>query len=154
MVEISLRPVEQEDVDVFFGYQREPEGVALAAFSPRDHDEHRAHWGRILADEETEARTVVADGSVVGNVVSWRQDGHREIGYWIGKEHWGKGFATGAVSAFLDIDSARPLHAWIAVHNLGSIRVLEKCGFVESHRLEPDERGVRYVVMVLEGDPS
>jgi RimJ/RimL family protein N-acetyltransferase len=44
--------------------------------------------------------------------------GGRLVGYWIGKEHWGKGVATEC-----------PLHAHVAKHNVGSIRVLEKCGF-------------------------
>jgi len=35
----------------------------------------------------------------------------------------------------------RPLHAWVARSNVGSIRVLEKCGFVQvGSRAEHDER--------------
>jgi L-amino acid N-acyltransferase YncA len=35
----------------------------------------------------------------------------------------------------------RPLHAWVAGSNLGSIRVLEKCGFVQvGSRAEYDDR--------------
>jgi RimJ/RimL family protein N-acetyltransferase len=30
---------------------------------------------------------------------------------------------------FLDEVTLRPLHAYVAAHNRGSIRVLEKCGF-------------------------
>ena len=48
---------------------------------------------------------------------------------WIGREHWGKGIATRALSDFLVLEPARSLHAWAALHNLASIRVLEKCGF-------------------------
>jgi RimJ/RimL family protein N-acetyltransferase len=68
---------------------------------------------------------------VAGYVGSWTQDGVRLIGYWIGREHWGRGVATRALDTFLDIVSARPLFAHLANRNVGSMRVLEKCGFVE-----------------------
>jgi RimJ/RimL family protein N-acetyltransferase len=67
-----------------------------------------------------------------GNVVSWEHDGERDIGYWVGREHWGKGVATSALSAFLHELETRPLRAHVAHHNVGSIRVLEKCGFTRS----------------------
>ena len=56
-----------------------------------------------------------------------------EIGYWIGREHWGKGIATLAVKAlstwaFDTFDLAR-LHAGVFVHNKASARVLEKAGY-------------------------
>ncbi|HET9672049.1 MAG TPA: GNAT family N-acetyltransferase [Actinomycetota bacterium] len=75
------------------------------------------------------ARAIVADGEVAGNVGSWDGDGKRLLGYWVGREHWGRGIATAAVAAFLEIDRTRPIHAFVAVTNVGSIRVLEKCGF-------------------------
>jgi len=54
----------------------------------------------------------------------------REVGYWIGREFWGKGIATRALSQFLEIEKTRPLCAYVAKHNVGSRRVLEKCGFI------------------------
>ncbi len=51
------------------------------------------------------------------------------FGYWIGREYWGKGIASAALADFLDVVEDRPLHARVAKHNAGSIRVLEKCGF-------------------------
>ena len=144
-----MRPVAPEDLELFYKHQLEPEGIELAAFEPRDHDAFFEHWNRILQDETGVIRTIVAGGEVAGNIVSWLQDGHREIGYWIGKAHWGRGIATRAVELFVNEVTNRPLYAWVAAHNGGSIRVLEKCGFVESNRPEPDERGVRYVVMEL-----
>ena len=80
---------------------------------------------------------------MAGNVVSFVQSGEREVGYWIGKEYWGKGVATQALSAFLDQIDTRPLYAHVARHNIGSIRVLEKCGFRISGG-EPEE-----VILIL-----
>ena len=74
-------------------------------------------------------KTVVVGGHVAGNVVSFEQSGRWEVGYWIGKSYWGLGIATRALSEFLRHEQARPLFAHVAKHNLGSRRVLEKCGF-------------------------
>jgi [ribosomal protein S5]-alanine N-acetyltransferase len=57
-----------------------------------------------------------------------------EIGYWLGRNHWGKGIATAAVSALTDrifttTDIVR-LYAGVFSWNPGSARVLEKCGYV------------------------
>ena len=51
------------------------------------------------------------------------------IGYWLGREFWGRGIASAAVLLLLRFESTRPLIARVAKHNLGSIRVLEKAGF-------------------------
>jgi RimJ/RimL family protein N-acetyltransferase len=55
--------------------------------------------------------------------------GEPEITCWIGKEFWGRGIATRALAEFLRLVEARPLLARVARDNVGSIRVLEKCGF-------------------------
>ena len=102
----------------------------MAAFPARERDAFMAHWAKILGDEAAVIKTIVADGQVAGNIVSWEQFGEREVGYWLGKQYWGKGVATKALAAFLGHVRARPLFAHVAKHNIGSRRVLEKCGFV------------------------
>lgn len=101
----------------------------MAAFPSRDRETFMSHWARIMADESTMVKTILFDGKVAGNIVSWEQAGEREIGYWLGKEYWGKGIATKALALFLGIVKTRPLQARVAKHNLASRRVLEKCGF-------------------------
>jgi RimJ/RimL family protein N-acetyltransferase len=127
--EIQLRPVTESDLPILFEHQREPEANEMAAFPARDHDAFMAHWTKILGDEALVAMTVVVDGCVVGNIGCWTQDGQRLIGYWIGKEHWGKGVATQMLSRFLRLVTDRPLYAHVVTHNVASIRVLEKSGF-------------------------
>ena len=124
----------------------------MAAFEPRGRNAFMTHWHKILDDENVVTRTIVVDeAAVVGNVVSWVQDGHFEVGYWIGKEHWGKGIATRALAQFLDVVAdRRPLYAWVAAHNLGSIRVLEKCGFTTDSDQPPSKDERKYVVMKLQ----
>ena len=108
----------------------------MAAFPARDREAFMAHWTKIMADDSVILKTVVVDGHVAGNVVSWvERKGRPVVGFWIGREHWGKGIATGALSAFLGHVKARPLFAHVAKHNVASKRVLEKCGFTESSEL-------------------
>ena len=51
------------------------------------------------------------------------------MGYWIAREHWGRGIATRALSLMLRLVAIRPLHARVARHNGASIRVLQRHGF-------------------------
>ncbi len=88
-----------------------------------------AHWSRILADESVQLKAILFNGEVAGNIVCFEQLGEREVGYWLGKEYWGKGIATKALEGFLKEIKIRPLYAHVAKHNIGSRRVLEKCGF-------------------------
>ena len=126
-----LRDVVESDLDAFFEHQREPAANEMAIFPARDRETFDAHWRKILADDSTTQKTIVHEGRVAGNVLCWSQDGQRLVGYWVGSEFWGKGLATRALREFVEEEPARPLHAWVATSNVGSIRVLEKCGFVQ-----------------------
>lgn len=128
--DVLLRDVAEGDLVIFFEHEHEPEANEMAAFPPRERDAFMQHWEtKILANETGTAKTLVVDDRVAGNVLSWEQDGRRQIGYWIGKEFWGRGIATKAVDLLLDHVTTRPLYAEVARHNAASIRVLEKCGF-------------------------
>ncbi|MDF2639332.1 MAG: N-acetyltransferase [Novosphingobium lindaniclasticum] len=70
---------------------------------------------------------------IVGCIGFSRVDGEVNLGYWIGREHWGRGFASEAVRAVLPL--ARLLgHKRIVgshfIDNPASGRVLEKAGFL------------------------
>jgi RimJ/RimL family protein N-acetyltransferase len=101
----------------------------MAGFPSRTREAFMAHWTKIVADPSIQIRAILFNGEVAGNIVCFEQLGEREVGYWLGKEYWGKGIATRALEEFLTIIETRPLYAHVAKHNLGSKRVLEKCGF-------------------------
>lgn len=126
---VALRTVETPDIDEFYEHQREPEGVAMAVFPSRDRAAHDAHWQKILADPTCITRTIVVDGAIAGNLGSWRTPEGRAVGYWLGRAFWGRGIATLALALFVAEVRERPLIAHVARANVGSIRVLEKCGF-------------------------
>ncbi len=127
--QIMLREVIDSDLPHFFDFQRDPEGVRLAAVQSRDSEAFAIHWRKILADPATVLRTIVHEGEVVGHLVSFDITGHREVGYWIGRAYWGRGVASRALADFLTVETRRPLYGHVAKHNVASRRVLEKCGF-------------------------
>jgi RimJ/RimL family protein N-acetyltransferase len=127
--EIRTRPVTPDDLPFFFEHRADAEAARMAMVESRDRPWLEDQWGKMLRDERAVLRTVEADGVVVGNVVSWEHEGEREVGYWIGREHWGRGVATAALAAFVAEVTDRPLFAHVVTTNAGSIRVLEKCGF-------------------------
>jgi RimJ/RimL family protein N-acetyltransferase len=129
--DVLLRAVQDSDLPIFFEQQLDPEATRMAAFPARAHDAFMAHWKKILAGESI-LKTIVCQGKVAGNIVCWEQDGERKVGYWLGKEYWGRGIASAGLSLFLEEVQARPLYARVAKHNAASVRVLQKCGFTIS----------------------
>ena len=72
------------------GWQRCPPGMRRRS---------RRTGRGIRSNPDSTLRTIVADGVVVGNAVSWTGDEGRMVGYWIGKEHWGRGIASAALAS-------------------------------------------------------
>ena len=117
---------------MFFEHQLDVEATRMAAFPSRDRDAFMAHWAKIMSIETNATgmlNTILADNIVAGNIVYWEAAGQPNIGYWLGKTHWGKGIASAALAQFLTKIAARPVYAHVAKHNFASIRVLQKCGF-------------------------
>jgi RimJ/RimL family protein N-acetyltransferase len=150
-----LRDVKEDDLPIFFEHQLDPEARYMVAFTSRESKDRNAfiaHWGGILADDSITKRTIVVDGHVAGNIVSFEWAGKPEVGYWIGKEYWGKGLATRALSEFLGVVKTRPLYGHAARDNIGSIRVLQKCGFTITgyDKSFANERGAEIEEAILE----
>src|SRR5260370_27297551 len=100
---VTLREVSQEDLPIFFEHQRDAEATRMAAFPSRDRDAFMAHWARIMSKETNETgilNTILADGTVAGNVVYWEAAGEPNIAYWLGHEHWGEGIVYRAPAPF------------------------------------------------------
>jgi RimJ/RimL family protein N-acetyltransferase len=145
-----LRAVEPQDIPIFFEQQDDPVASAMAAFPSRARAAHDLHWEKILADDSLIARAIVEDGQVVGNIGSWVADGERSLGYWIGRPYWGRGYATRAVAELITEVRERPLYARVAEHNVGSLRVLAKCGFSIVGAEHGDGDPVKEIVMRLD----
>jgi len=132
-VQIQLREVIDSDLAFFYRFQLDPVANRMAAFTtkdPADHEAFLTHWENIRKDESVKIRTVLYMGEVAGSVLSYVTDEKPEVSYWIGREYWGRGIATRALTEFLLIQTTRPVYARVARDNFASVRILEKCGFV------------------------
>jgi RimJ/RimL family protein N-acetyltransferase len=73
------------------------------------------------------------DATVIGDCGLLLKDDAPELGFWLGVNHWGKGYATEALHAVIDYAFTGlgydALQAGSRVTNPAARRVLEKCGF-------------------------
>ena len=125
---VHLRSVEDQDIEVFFEHQADPQAVEMAAFPARDRDQVAAHWR-----------------SSAGTTPSWCARSLR-MAWWPATSAAGR--SRTAAARLLDRArvlgprrrdsgprparrgvSIRPLYAHVVTHNVGSIRVLENAGF-------------------------
>ncbi|MCC7388949.1 MAG: GNAT family N-acetyltransferase [Phycisphaerales bacterium] len=134
MPTVRLRRIEPADLPILCAFQQDADSCALAAVKPRDTDSYMAHWGTVLTDEAVVPRAILADEVLVGSINKFRREGEDFVGYWIAREHWGRGIASRALALLLEEVDARPLRAQVAAHNGASLRVLERCGFVITGR--------------------
>jgi RimJ/RimL family protein N-acetyltransferase len=129
---ITLREIEISDLELFYAHQLDPVAIRMAAFTcedPKDKAAFDAHWVKILQSPRITKRTILAEGQVVGHISCYPQDEALEVTYWLGREFWGRGLATLALTRMLQLVADRPIFARAATDNVGSIRVLQKCGF-------------------------
>jgi len=127
---VTLRDVLNSDLPLFYEYQRDERAVEMTSYPPRDPQAFEAHWDKIQANAAITIQTILFNEQVAGHILCFEVNGEKEVGYWLGRDFWGKGIATDALTQFLKIISIRPLNAHIAQQNIGSRKVLEKCGFV------------------------
>lgn len=84
--------------------------------------------GSADAENQTEPLLIGTVGLAIANL-----DHRAELGYWLGREYWGQGYGTEAVTAAIDFGfDALGLHRIFATHiqrNVASARVLKKVGF-------------------------
>lgn len=135
------RDVADSDLPIFFVQQMDQDAAEMAEFPSRDHDAYYAHVNKILQDEKCILLTILWNDKVAGNIGSYDLFGEREVTYWLGKEYWGKGIATAALTEFLEIEMTRPVEGRVAKGNIGSRRVLEKCWFVVTGEDEYENPG-------------
>jgi RimJ/RimL family protein N-acetyltransferase len=113
--------------------RRIAENVARIPHPYKLSDAERFITGANQGDGECVYLISKRDHTVIGACGIAIQDGAPQLGYWLGVDYWGKGYATEALHtvidyAFTDLEHAA-LHAGARVTNPTSRRVLEKCGF-------------------------
>ncbi|MFJ7175760.1 GNAT family N-acetyltransferase [Streptomyces massasporeus] len=134
---MSLRELEDSDLPIFWQQLTDSVLQQMAAVTRKYHYDRGhfdQHWTKVRSDPSVIVRTVLADGAVAGHAAVFGPPSEREVTYVVGRAHWGQGIATAALAELIKLEPARPLHAGAAADNAGSLRVLEKCGFVVTGR--------------------
>lgn len=139
---VSIRNVERDDLPRIYEFQIDPESNRIAVTIPRSAYGFGAHWENALRDPNVTAKAILVGDELVGCISCFKMDGLDSVGYWLGREFWGRGIASRALELLLTEVSVRPLFARVATSNRASLRVLQKCGFVvERVQLSPaDDR--------------
>lgn len=135
---IHLRLLKPEDADDFYKMTNVPEIATIISFLSYPVDWAFAHqW--IGKNESNTERVygIFVNETLIGNMgVHLNQENEAEIGYWINPQYTGKGIASLALREIINaIKSTYPdykIFAECLPSNGGSLRVLEKCGFILS----------------------
>lgn len=129
---VSLRPLEDGDLDAIYEQVTDPESIRMAAFTPENQTDRSSfldRMSRIRANTSATTFVIDVDGTVAGTIASFRMDDELEVTYWLDRAQWGKGIASAALRLLLEETAERPVFGRAASDNLASIRVLEKAGF-------------------------
>jgi RimJ/RimL family protein N-acetyltransferase len=132
--DIKLRPTGISDLSILFKFQLDKKGGYLAAFMPKDPTDRSAYINKqtkLLNDPTVNNQTIIFNNTIVGSIGKFVMEGKTEITYWIDRSFWAQGIATTALRAFLKMELSRPIYGRVAFDNLGSQKVLEKCGFIK-----------------------
>jgi RimJ/RimL family protein N-acetyltransferase len=141
---INLRRVRRSDAESIQRHAHNANVARYMAILPHPYTlEHALSWintthrmvragtGYHLGIEDKASRQIIG---MIGLSRVNRQDKNAEVGYWLGRDFWRKGYSTEAMRlmlnfAFTELDLAR-VYAMVHEKNAASMRLLEKCGFV------------------------
>lgn len=135
---IELRKFEQKDETLLVSYLNdEAQTHFLSARLPQPYTNEAAHWWVNTGSKIGVVYAIIHNGIFVGSISAipgeFEKQKAAEIGYWVARSYWGKGIASEALQKFTDFlfentDFIR-LNASVFEGNLGSAKVLQKCGY-------------------------
>lgn len=142
---LTLRPWSTDDAPALYRIASDPVIGLNAGWSPHKNvEESKRVIEDLLSSEETYAIMMEDSEELIGCASLLSENANvpldadeAELGYWIGRDWWGQGFATEAAQelvrhAFEDLALNR---LWCGYFdgNAGSMRVQSKCGFAFHH---------------------
>ena len=90
-------------------------------------------WLKIVDNEEFNLNIFLNDNLIGGVGLTLAEDDFWELGYWLGVEYWGQGYATESVRGLLSYAETNTpcekFKANVYKENVASAKVLEKNGF-------------------------
>ncbi len=156
---VVLRPLVMEDAKSLQENINDPDIYRYTLTIPHPYEMSHAEWWinhiqeRIKESKAYELGIELKEnGKIVGGMGLCKIDPKHdvaEVGYWLGKKYWGKGITTEALELLLDFAfnelKLHRVYAYTFIDNIGSQRVLEKCGFTrEGRRKEAIKKNGKY----------
>ena len=133
---LVLRRARIEDVGPMHRIMRDPEAMRYWSTLPHDSVKTTADWVRSMLDPPpgNDDFIVTLNGETIGKMGAWQLP---DFGYLLDPAHWGRGYASEALAAFL-AHRRRCGSAFLTAdtdpRNVASIRLLQRHGFVETGR--------------------
>ncbi len=138
---LILRQVTPEDAPDFFACQSDPDVFRYAGRSEETSLESARHMLNILFKRHQE-QTMLSSAIVLKEnlrfigrfqMEEWSDENHRAaVGYLLGKQYWGKGYATEALRAVItylfEQTTVNRIDTFAWSENIASTRVMEKAG--------------------------
>ena len=141
---VRLTLLKKEYIDQLVKWRDQPEIGEHQPISRLSHDQFQnfiqSQKSKLLHDLADREYIIIIEDVIQEVPVGWmtlevtsQQHGLARLGYSIGLEHWGRGYATSAVRNVLtQLFSKTPIvrvEADCSIHNPASVKVLEKCNF-------------------------
>lgn len=140
---LVLRPPVEDDIPDLVRLANNRDVAKMTSRMPHPYTEEdaRTFIGKIGSadfDACAYAITLAENGEYMGGAGMYDdQSGQPEIGYWLGEPYWGKGYATEAALALVDlafrVSGIKVLHSGCQTINPASRKVLVKNGFKHTH---------------------
>ncbi|HET7575773.1 MAG TPA: GNAT family N-acetyltransferase [Sphingomicrobium sp.] len=133
---LLLRRAMHADTAAMHRIMSDPVAMRYWSTPPHQSFDETERWiaSMIAAHPLRDDFIVTLDGETIGKFGAWKLP---EFGFLIDPAHWGKGYASEAMAAFIEHRRAlgsTELIADVDPRNVSSIRLLERCGFVEIGR--------------------
>lgn len=134
---LVLRPPHEDDVAEMVELAGNRKVAEMLARMPHPYGEREARtFIRSAAERKVGtayALTLAETGAFIGGAGLNGGPRELELGYWIGEPYWGRGYATEAAHALVDLafraTEIERLHVSCRVLNGASRRVIHRCGF-------------------------
>ena len=134
---LLLRRATYEDAVPMHRIMTNPVAMRYWSEPPHKELEETERWMASMVDAdpaESDDFIVTLDGKLIGKLGTWKIP---EIGFLIDPAHWGKGYASEAMAAFIERRrglGSKELVADVDPRNLSSIMLLARHGFMETGR--------------------